>query len=112
MLAGVISPYTDKLTGRVRYVGDSVELDEDRFAELLRGGFVAPAEIPDVNDGVAEEGEELEPEEEPEEGPEEDLEPAPKPMTRAELAAAIEAKGGFAPKRATVSQLTEILETL
>lgn len=38
--AKVVKAYTDRLTGTVRVPGDSVELTDERAAELSAGGFV------------------------------------------------------------------------
>ena len=110
MKAVVCYPYRDRDTGEVRYLGDEVELCADRLAELSAKGFVeaapeaAQAEpAPEAEDGA------------PAQAPDgEDPPGAPQSedMTGAELRAAIEAKGGFAPKRANKGQLASILESL
>lgn len=103
MRAKVTYPFTDRETGEVRYRGDALELAADRFRELSLGGFVeeadeegpAPGPVPAAETGAPEEADKA----------------APEP-TCAELRAAIEAKGGFAPRKATKAQLAEILGTL
>ena len=121
MKAVVCYPYRDRDTGEVRYLGDEVELCADRLAELSAEGFVEPT--PEV--GRAEPAPEAEGDM-PAQAPDgeddaptkapgaEDLPSAPQSedMTGAELRAAIEAKGGFAPKRANKGQLASILESL
>ena len=121
MKAIVCYPYRDRETGEVRYLGDEVELCSDRLAELSAKGFVEPA--PEV--GRAEPAPEAEGDM-PAQAPDgEDDAPTQAPgaedpacapqsedMTGAELRAAIEAKGGFAPKRANKGQLASILESL
>lgn len=106
MLAVVTYPYTDRETGAVRCAGERVEISDERFAELSKAGHVkhAPAldEVPE-DETPEQPGE---PAEEAAEKPE-----APE-MTVAQLRAAIEAKGGFAPKKANKAQLAAILGTL
>lgn len=100
MRAVVTYPYRDKDTGEVRYAGEAVELTSQRYAELSSKGYVgaaAPADACAVESKPA---------------PEPEPEPAADDMTAAQLRAAIEAKGGFAPKKATKAQLASILETL
>ena len=103
MRAKVTYPFTDRETGEVRYRGDALELAAERFREPYTGGFVEAAgeEGPEPPRGPAAETD----------APEEAAQAAPEP-TCAELRAAIEAKGGFAPKKATKAQLAEILGTL
>ncbi len=104
MRAVVTYPYTDRETGEVRYAGDAVELSDARFAELSRTGHVSRAADAEPADEARAE---------PCPGPEEEGEKAePGEMTAAQLRAAIESKGGFAPKKATKAQLAEILGTL
>ncbi len=108
MRAVVTYPYRDKDTGEVRYAGEAVELTSQRYAELSSKGYVGAA-APAVDAGEA-----------PEPGREPGLEKNPEPgegeaageMTASQLRAAIEAKGGFAPKKATKAQLASILGTL
>ena len=102
MRAVVTYPYRDKDTGEVRYAGEAVELTSQRYAELSSKGYVGAAAPADT--GTAETATAPDPEPKPE--------PAADDMTAAQLRAAIEAKGGFAPKKATKAQLASILETL
>mgnify|MGYP001154827472 CR=1 FL=1 len=46
MHALVTYPYRDRETLEVRYAGDSVDLTDERFAELEAAGFVSVAEVP------------------------------------------------------------------
>ena len=121
MKAVVRYPYRDRDTGDVRYLGDEVELCADRLAELSAKGFVEPvpefgptaqaAEAEGASPEQAPDGEDDEPAQAPgAEGPA--RAPQSEDMTGAELRAAIEAKGGFAPKRANKGQLASILESL
>ena len=105
MHALVTYPYRDRETLEVRYAGDSVDLTDERFAELEAAGFVSVAEVP---------AEDATPEEPAEEGQTEAPadEQSDAGMTVAELRAAIEAAGGFAPKKATKAQLTELYGAL
>lgn len=102
MLALVTYPYRDRETLAVHLAGEEVELTDARFAELCAGGYVdVPAEKP------------AEPAE-----PAAEREAAPQPvdptadMTAAELRAAIESKGGFAPRKATKADLQAMLAAL
>lgn len=100
MQALVTYPYRDRETGAVRYAGETVELSAERFRELALKGYV-------------DEAREEEPSTEASKPVAEDEPPAaPAEMTAADLRAAIESKGGFAPKKATKAQLAEILGTL
>lgn len=108
MKATVVYPYRDKGDLEVRYVGDCVELTDERFATLRAKGYVQAAEPPAAAPEEAAE-EPGAPEQEPADKPEE-AEASEK--TAAQLRAEIEAKGGFAPKRATKAQLADILGTL
>lgn len=101
MLAQVTYPYRDRESGEVRYLGDAVELSEARFAELSAKGLVeradgaraaAPAREAAPVGGTTEQ--------------------QPSGQSAAELRAAIEAKGGYAPKKATKGQLASILGSL
>lgn len=102
MLALVTYPYRDRETLAVHLAGEEVELTDARFAELCAGGYVdVPAEKPaEPAEPVAEQ------------------EAAPQPvdptadMTAAELRAAIESKGGFAPRKATKAELQAMLAAL
>lgn len=118
MIALVTYPYRDRETLAVHYVGEEVELADERFAELSAGGFVdlPPAETeaaaePVEDDGA--EGEDVvddEPEQPVHEKPVHEK-PAPE-MTVQQLRDAIESAGGFAPRKATKAELAAILETL
>lgn len=113
MIALVTYPYRDRETLAVHYVGEEVELADERFAELSAGGFVdlPPAETEaaaePVEDDDAEDGDVVD--DEPEQPVHE--KPAPE-MTVQQLRDAIEAANGFAPRKATKAELTAILETL
>ena len=108
MYATVVYPYRDRDTLKIHYTGDTVELTADRFTELEAAGYVTAAEEP-ISEAATEEQTETEPEEPTDEAPEG---PNPADMTVAELHAAIEAAGGFAPKKATKAQLVELYEAL
>lgn len=108
MYATVTYPYRDRDTLEIHYTGDTVELAADRFTELEAAGYVDAAEEP-ISEAVAEEPSEAKPEEQTEAKPEE---PNPADMTVAELHAAIEAAGGFAPKKATKAELVKLYEAL
>lgn len=101
MLALVTYPYRDRVTGDLHVVGEEVDLTADRFRELSLGGFVgeppadAPASKAEAAPATAEEAA-----------------LATDGMTVAQLRAAIEARGGFAPKKATRAQLASILGSL
>ena len=97
MLANVIYPYRDRETGKVHLAGEAVELTAERFAELSPRGFVADAA--EAADDAGDSGDAAETADDAE-------------MTVAELRAAIEAEGGFAPKKATKADLAGILESL
>ena len=105
MRATVTYPYRDRETLEVHRTGDEVELTAERFAELSAAGYVdAPEQA-------------AEPEPAPEkasqpEGPAQAEHEPPREMTAAQLRAEIEARGGFAPKKATKAQLAELLEQL
>lgn len=111
MIATVTYPYRDRETLEVHRTGDEVELTAERFAELSAAGYVDAAE-PEL-----EECDEAESDEAPEEAAQAE-EPAqaehepPQEMTAAQLRAEIEARGGFAPKKATKAQLAEMLGSL
>nr|DAM00849.1 MAG TPA: dimeris T4 recombination endonuclease VII [Bacteriophage sp.] len=108
MIALVSYPYRDRETLAVHYVGEKVELTDERFAELFAGGHVdlPPAE-PEVSaEPVEDDGaEDDEPEQPAHEKPVND-------MTVQQLRDAIEAANGFAPRKATKAELIAILETL
>lgn len=113
MIALVIYPYRDRETLAVHYVGEEVELADERFAELSAGGFVdlPPAETEAAAEPVEDEADEGEDvvDDEPEQPVHE--KPAPE-MTVQQLRDAIEAANGFAPRKATKAELAAILETL
>ena len=100
MYATVTYPYRDRDTLEIHYTGDTVELAADRFTELEAAGYVDAAEEP-ISEAAAEEQTEAKPEE-----------PNPADMTVAELHAAIEAAGGFAPKKAAKAELVKLYEAL
>ena len=129
MFATVTYPYRDRETYEIHRTGDTVELTPERFAELSANGYVdaaSPIEPMEPADGIAEEpeGEGAEqaeagaPEPAAEPAPEQEepeLAPAAPPeqeMTAQQLRDAIEAKGGFAPKKANKAQLAELLGAL
>lgn len=103
MIATVTYPYRDRETLEVHRAGDEVELSDERFAELSAGGYVDALEEPKGEESVETEGEEEEPKGE---------EPAETELTAAQMRAEIEARGGFAPKKATKAQLAELLGQL
>lgn len=108
MIALVTYPYRDRETLAVHYVGEEVELTDERFAELSAAGFVdlPPAETEAAAEPVEDEGvADNEPEQPAHEKPAND-------MTVQQLRDAIEAANGFAPRKATKAELIAILETL
>lgn len=113
MIALVTYPYRDRETLAVHYVGEEVELADERFAELSAGGFVdlPPAETEAAAEPVedeADEGEDVVDNE-----PEQPVHEKPSPeMTVQQLRDAIEDANGFALRKATKAELTAILETL
>lgn len=125
MFATVTYPYRDRETYEVHRTGDMVELTPERFAELSASGYVdaaSPIDPMERADGIAEEpegeGAEQAEADAPEPAPEQE-EPEPEPaappaqeMTAQQLRDAIEAKGGFAPKKANKQQLAELLGAL
>ena len=129
MFATVTYPYRDRETYEIHRTGDTVELTPERFAELSASGYVdaaSPVDPMERADGVpeepegegAEQAEAAAPEPAADPAPErEEPEPAPaahpeQEMTAKQLRDAIEAKGGFAPKKANKAQLAELLEAL
>ena len=108
MHASVTYPYRDRDTLEIHYAGDTVELSADRFTELEAAGYVDAAEEP-LSEAVAEESTEAESEEPTDEAV---GEPTQAGMTVAALHAAIEAAGGFAPKKATKAELVKLYEAL
>lgn len=125
MFATVTYPYRDRETYEIHRTGDAVELTLERFAELSANGYVdaaSPIDQMEHDDCIAEEpegeGAEQAEADAPEPAPEQE-EPEPTPaappaqeMTAQQLRDAIEAKGGFAPKKANKAQLAELLEAL
>ena len=113
MIALVTYPYRDRETLAVHYVGEEVELADERFAELSAGGFVdlPPAETEAAAEPVEDEADEGEDvvDNEPEQPVHE--KPAPE-MTVQQLRDAIESAGGFAPRKATKAELAAILAAL
>lgn len=120
MFATVTYPYRDRETYEIHRTGDTVELTPERFAELSANGYVdaaSPVEPMEPADGVAEEPEGEGAEQAEAGAPEPAAEPAPaappeQEMTAQQLRDAIEAKGGFAPKKANKAQLAELLGAL
>ena len=130
MRATVTYPYRDRETLEVHRTGDEVELTAERFAELSAAGYVdAPEQAAEPEPAPEQAGEPAEPAPEKAAQPEDPAEPAPekatqpeepaqaeheppREMTAAQLRAEIEARGGFAPKKATKAQLAELLEQL
>ena len=112
MHASVTYPYRDRDTLKIHYAGDSVELAPERFAELEAAGFVTAADeviCEAATEEPTEAATEGQAEAEPEEPTEEATEaPNPADMTVPELRAAIEAGGGFAPKKATKAELVKL----
>ena len=102
MIALVTYPYRDRETLAVHYVGEEVELTDERFAELSALGHVDLLE----DDGA-------EDEDVVDDEPERAVYEKPSPeMTVQQLRDAIEAANGFAPRKATKAELIAILETL
>ena len=113
MIALVTYPYRDRETLAVHLVGEEVELTDARFAELSAGGHVdlPPAE-PEVSAEPVED-DDAEDEDVVDDEPEQPVHEKPSPeMTVQQLRDAIEAAGGFAPRKATKAELAAILETL
>lgn len=125
MFATVTYPYRDRETYEIHRTGDAVELTLERFAELSANGYVdaaSPIDPTERADSVHEEpegeGAEQAEADAPEPAPEqEEPEPAPaappaQEMTAQQMRDAIEARGGFAPKKANKAQLAELLGAL
>lgn len=117
MRATVTYPYRDRETLEVHRTGDEVELTAERFAELSAAGYVdAPEQAGEPAEQAPEQA--VEPAEPaPEKAaqadePEQAEHEPPQEMTAAQLRAEIEARGGFAPKKATKAQLAELLGSL
>ena len=119
MIATVTYPYRDRETLEVHRTGDEVELTAERFAELSAAGYVdAPEQAAEPEPAPEKAAQPEEPAEpgsdeaaQPEEPAQAEHEP-PREMTAAQLRAEIEARGGFAPKKATKAQLSELLGQL
>lgn len=117
MLATVTYPYRDRETFAVHLPGGEVELTEARFAELSAGGYVdaapeaahEPAPVSISAPAPAEDGA---PEFDGQPGADSEPVPQAAEQTKEQIRAQIEAKGGFAPKKATKDQLAGILESL
>ena len=110
MIALVTYPYRDRETLAVHLVGEEVELTEARFAELSAGGHV---DLPPAEPEVDEEPVEDDNAEDEGDAPEQPAHEKPSPdMTVQQLRAAIEAGGGFAPRKATKAELAAILAAL
>ena len=106
MRATVTYPYRDRETLEVHRTGDEVELPAERVAELSAAGYVdAPAQAEEPAGPAAEESARADEPAQAEHEP-------PQEMTAAQLRTEIEARGGFAPKKATKAQLAELLEQL
>lgn len=101
MRATVTYPYRDRETGEVHLVGEAVELTAERFGELSQRNFVGECQPVAGQAELA-----------PPAAAAVKAEPAAPEPTVAQLRAAIEAKGGFAPKKATKAQLASILGSL
>ena len=125
MFATVTYPYRDRETYEIHRTGDTVELTPERFAELSANGYVDAASpidpmeraggVPEEPEGEgAEQAEADAPEPAPEQEEPEATPAAPpaQEMTAQQLRDAIEAKGGFAPKKANKAQLAELLGAL
>lgn len=130
MFATVTYPYRDRETYEIHRTGDTVELTPERFAELSANGYVDAASpidpmehaghLPDEPEGEAAEQADAvraapAADPAPEQGEEPEPEPAAHPeqeMTAQQMRDAIEAKGGFAPKKANKAQLAELLGAL
>lgn len=113
MIALVTYPYRDRETLAVHYVGEEVELTDERFAELSALGHVdlPPAEPEAAAELVEDDG--AEDEDVVDDEPERPVHEKPSPeMTVQQLRDAIEAANGFAPRKATKAELIAILETL
>lgn len=129
MFATVTYPYRDRETYEIHRTGDTVELTPERFAELSANGYVdaastidpmeAAGHLPDEPEGEgAERAAAVAPEPAADPAPEQE-EPEPESaahpeqeMTAQQMRDAIEAKGGFAPKKANKAQLAELLGAL
>lgn len=113
MIALVTYPYRDRETLAVHYVGEEVELADERFAELSAGGYVdlPPAATADAAEAAGGPG--IEPPAPEQSAPEQPAAEKPVPeMTVQQLRDAIESRGGFAPRKATKAELAAILAVL
>lgn len=108
MIATVTYPYRDRETYEIHRTGDEVELTPERFAELSAAGYVDAADQAAESELKKHEGAEAD---EADEDAAKEAKGASE-MTAAEMRAEIEARGGFAPKKATKAQLAELLEQL
>lgn len=109
MFATVTYPYRDRETYEIHRTGDTVELTPERFAELSASGYVDAASPIEPMEPAAEPAPKQEEAAEPEPAP---AAPPEQEMTAQQLRDAIEAKGGFAPKKANKAQLAELLGAL
>lgn len=110
MIALVTYPYRDRETLAVHYVGEEVELTDERFAELSAGGFV---DLPPAEPEGSAETVEDEDGEDAASAPEQPAhEKSANDMTVQQLRDAIEAANGFAPRKATKAELAAILAAL
>ena len=109
MFATVTYPYRDRETYEIHRTGDAVELTPERFAELSANGYVDAASPIEPMEPAAEPAPKQEEAAEPEPAP---AAPPEQEMTAQQLRDAIEAKGGFAPKKANKAQLAELLGAL
>lgn len=112
MRATVTYPYRDRETLEVHRTGDEVELTAERFAELSAAGYVDAAEQAAEPEEPEDPAEAAHDEAAQPEGPARAEHESLREMTAAQLRAEIEARGGFAPKKATKAQLAELLEQL
>lgn len=113
MRATVTYPYRDRETLEVHRTGDEVELTAERLAELSAAGYVdAPEQAAEPEPAPEKASQPEEPAEPGSDEPAQAEHEPPREMTAAQLRAEIEARGGFAPKKATKAQLAELLEQL
>lgn len=130
MFATVTYPYRDRETYEIHRTGDTVELTPERFAELSANGYVDAASpidpmehaghLPDEPEGeAAEQAEAVDAVPAADPAPDQGDEARPElvahpeqEMTGQQMRDAIEARGGFAPKKANKAQLAELLGAL
>ena len=130
MFATVTYPYRDRETYEIHRTGDTVELTPERFAELSANGYVDAASpidpmehaghLPDEPEGeAAEQAEAVDAVPAADPAPDQGDEARPElvahpeqEMTAQQMRDAIEARGGFAPKKANNAQLAELLGAL